>query len=153
ARPPISRRPWLATTCPARRAPSTRTAGGPNSRKPRAKSRPGVRRPASRTTNPWPRPRSRAGERERPCRGPGREAALPVGAERPRVHRVSRRGVGPPAARRYGHLRAALPGGLPVRAVLADDLAQAGELPRRLLRVRGQRRGRLRRRGLRPADG
>ena len=73
--------------------------------------------------------------------------ALPVGSQRARIRRLSRRRMGPPAARRPGDLRAALPRGVPVRAVLADDSPQAREFPRRVRRVRHRRGGQLRRRG------
>ena len=68
--------------------------------------------------------------------GARRPAALPVGPGQRRLPRVPRRRVGPPGARRHRHVRAAVPGSIPVRAVLADDPAQAGRLP---LRVRGIR--------------
>ena len=55
---------------------------------------------------------------------------------------LPRRGVGPARPRRARHLRAALPRGLPVRPLVADDPAQARGLPRgvRRLRPRARRR-------------
>ena len=53
-----------------------------------------------------------------------------LGEQRPGVQRLPRRGVGPAGPRRARPARAAVPGGLPVRALLADDPAQARELPR-----------------------
>src|SRR5580693_2824315 len=67
-----------------------------------------------------------------------------MGDQRPGVRGLPRSGVGPPAARRPGHLRTAVPGGVPVRVVLADHPAQTGELPRRVRRVRPGRRGQVR---------
>ena len=54
------------------------------------------------------------------------------------------RRVGPPRARRRAALRAPLPRGVPVGALVADDPAQARGLPGGLRRLRRRRRGRLR---------
>ena len=59
-----------------------------------------------------------------------------LGDERPALQRLPRRGVGPPGARRARALRAALPRGLPVGALVADDPAQARSVPRRVRRLR-----------------
>src|ERR1700739_3398937 len=59
-----------------------------------------------------------------------------MGARQRRLSPLSRRGMGTAGQGRRGNVRAALAGGVPVRPVLAHDLAQAGELPRRLRRVR-----------------
>ena len=76
------------------------------------------------------------------------------------VHPLPRRGVGPPRPRRARRLRAALPRGLPVGALLADDPAQAAGVPRGVRRLRpragrrvrrGRRRAAARRRRDRPA--
>ena len=77
----------------------------------------------------------------------GRQAALPVGAERARVRGLPRRRVGPPGPRRPGDVRADLPRGVPVRPVLADHPAQAGELPQGVRRVRHRLGGGVHRRG------
>ena len=83
----------------------------------------------------------------------GRGRALPVGRQRSGDAGLPRRRVGTPGRRRVGVPRAADPGGLPVRAVLADDPDEApgvpGGLPR--LRRRPHRGVRRRRRGA--ADG
>ena len=73
-------------------------------------------------------------------------AALRLGRNRARVRRLPRRRVGPAAARRHRAVRAAEPGGLPVRAVLAGHPAQAAGVPGRVRRLRPGGRGRLRRR-------
>ena len=52
-----------------------------------------------------------------------------LGDDRRAVQRLPRRGVGPPGPRRARPLRAALPRGLPVGALVADDPAQARGLP------------------------
>ena len=62
------------------------------------------------------------------------------GASSPEYVALPRRGVGPAGARRRRALRAALPRGVPVRALVADDPAQARELPRRVRRLRDRRR-------------
>ena len=62
-----------------------------------------------------------------------------------RLHRLPRRRVGATRPRRPAAVREALPGGVPVRALLADHPAQAGELPGRLRRLRPRGRGRVRR--------
>ena len=49
----------------------------------------------------------------------------------PRLPRLPRRGVGPAGARRARDLRAALPRGVPVGALVADDPAQAAGVPAR----------------------
>src|SRR6266511_450979 len=59
--------------------------------------------------------------------------------------------MGPTGPRRRAPVREALPGGLPVRALLADHPAQARVVPPRLRRVRPGHRRRLRRRGGGPA--
>ena len=89
--------------------------------------------------------------RSRPGSRAGRAAALPVGHEQPGVPRLPRRRVGTSGPRRCRGLRAAVPGRIPVRAVLADDPAQAGQLPRRVRRLPDRDRRRLRRRRRRPA--
>ena len=79
----------------------------------------------------------------------GRPAALLLGLYRPwRLPRLPRHGVGPPGPRRRRALRTALPGGVPVRTVLADDPAPPGGVPRRLRRLQdpGGRRVHRRRR-------
>ena len=55
-----------------------------------------------------------------------------LGDDRPALPRLPRRGVGPAGARRARPLRAALPRGLPVGALVADDPAQARGVPRRV---------------------
>ena len=69
----------------------------------------------------------------------GRRAA--AGARHARLRALPRRGVGPAGARRRRAVRAALPRGVPVRALVADDPAQARGVPRRVrgLRDRGGR--------------
>ena len=89
------------------------------------------------------RPRRRAAcsvrARDRRTRPrPRRAAALLVGREHARLRRLPRRGVGQAGARRPRALRAAVPGGVPVRALVADDPAQARGLPRRLRRLRAR---------------
>ena len=74
-----------------------------------------------------------------------------VGRHRPAAARLLRHRVGHAGPRRARGLRAALPRGLPVRAVLGDDPAQAPGLPRGLRRLRPRRRRRLRRRRRRAA--
>src|SRR5262245_27106542 len=56
-------------------------------------------------------------------------AALSVELEQPRLPQLPRRGMGTAGPRRHRDIRAALPGGVPVRPFVADDSAQAGELP------------------------
>ena len=70
-----------------------------------------------------------------------RSAALPLGAVDARLRRLPRRRVGAADPRRRRPLRAADPRGVPVGAVVADDPAQARELPGGLRRLR-HRRGR-----------
>src|SRR6266511_3941863 len=68
-----------------------------------------------------------------------------LGEQGSRLQRLPRRGVGPAGSRRARVTRAALSRRLPVRALLADDPAQARELPRRLCRLRPGGRRPLRR--------
>src|SRR4029077_14719601 len=55
--------------------------------------------------------------------------------DRPALHRLPRRGVGTAGHRRTRRVRAPLPRGLPVRALVVDDPAQARELPPSLRRL------------------
>ncbi|CAA9442849.1 MAG: DNA-3-methyladenine glycosylase, partial [uncultured Pseudonocardia sp.] len=78
-----------------------------------------------------------------------RPGPLRLGRVRARVRRLPRRRVGPPAARGGRDVRAAEPGGLPVRPVLDRGPAQAPGVPGGVRRVRpgggrGVRRGRRR---------
>src|SRR6266542_2010857 len=59
-----------------------------------------------------------------------------LGELRPALQRVPRRGVGLARAGRAGALRAPLPRGLPVGALVADDPAQARRIPGRLRGLR-----------------
>ena len=65
-----------------------------------------------------------------------------LGDDRPAVQRLPRRGVGPPGDDRARRLRAPLPRGLPVGALVDHDPAQARGVPRG---VRGIRPGARRR--------
>ena len=71
-----------------------------------------------------------------------RPSRLLVGRQRSGLPALPRRRVGPPGDRRRAAVREAVPGGLPGRALVADDPAQAGDLPARLRRLRpgGRRR-------------
>src|SRR5205823_11806515 len=73
--------------------------------------------------------------------------ALPisVGALGPGVRPLPRRGMGPPGGGRRRTLRAALPRGVPVRAVLADDPAQARGVPGGVRRLSNRSRRPVRR--------
>ena len=74
---------------------------------------------------------TRSRSRTASCRSRSTRADSPLlGDDRPALQRLPRRGVGPPGARRAGRLRAALPRGLPVGPLVADDPAQARGLPR-----------------------
>ena len=64
----------------------------------------------------------------RPRRRRGR--ALRLGRLRAGLPRLPRRRVGPPRRRRHAAVREALPRGLPVRPLVADDPAQARGVPR-----------------------
>ena len=65
------------------------------------------------------------------CReGNRRRAPVRLGCEHSRLRRVPRRRVGSAGGRRRPPLREALPRRVPVRPVVADDPAQARELPR-----------------------
>ena len=75
------------------------------------------------------------------------------GASTPDYARLPRRGVGPPGPRRRRAVRAALPRGVPVRPLVADDPAQARGVPRGVRRLRDRRGRALRRRRRRAADG
>ena len=82
---------------------------------------------------------SRSRSRELSRRAAGR-------ATDPAYNRVPRRGVGPAGARTSaGCYERLLPRGLPVRALLADDPAQARELPRGVRRLRPRARRAVRR--------
>ncbi len=73
--------------------------------------------------------------------GRARRADPLLGERRPALRRVPRRGVGTAGARRARPLRAALPRGLPGRARVDHDLAQARGVPHGLRRLRpGARR-------------
>ena len=74
-------------------------------------------------------------DRRRPA-GPRRPAALPLGARRAGVPRLPRLRVGRAGHQRGRTVRAAEPGGLPVRPVLDHHPAQAGGLPGGLRRLR-----------------
>ena len=68
-----------------------------------------------------------------------RRRPLRLGRLHARLPRLPRRRMGPPRRRRRPAVREALPRGLPVRPVVADDPAQARELPRRVRRLRLRR--------------
>ncbi len=73
------------------------------------------------------------------------DAADPLlGDDRPALQRLPRRRVGPPRHGRARHLRTALPRGLPVGSLVADDPAQARELPCRVRGLRPRSGGRVR---------
>ena len=74
--------------------------------------------------------------------GRGRPAALPLGPVDAGLRRLPRRRVGPADPRRQRPVRAADPRGVPVRTVVADDPAQAGELPGGVRRLRHRQRSR-----------
>ena len=89
----------------------------------------------------------RRSSRSRPIRSRSRTASCwwrstraeaLLGDDRPALQRLPRRGVGPPGHDRAGRLRAPLPRGLPVGALVAHDPAEAGGVPGR---VRGIRPG------------
>ena len=96
---------------------------------PAARLRASTSRPARRSRCP-PTSRSRpipSASRTGRARWKSHRALL--GDGRRAVQRLPRRGVGPPGPRRARALRAALPRGLPVGALVADDPAQAGGVP------------------------
>src|SRR3954452_1044564 len=80
-------------------------------------------------------------------------AALLVGGLDGGVRGLPRRRVGAPGARRARVVREGLLGGVPVRAVVDHDPAQARALPRGLCRLRPRGRGGVPRAGRGPADG
>src|SRR3954453_18437259 len=93
-----------------------------------------------------------ARERRPPPR-PRRPPPLLVGRLGARVRRLPRRGVGPPGAGRPRAVREAVPRGVPVGVVLADDPAQARGVPRGVRELRAGGGGGVRGRGGRAADG
>ena len=104
---------------------------------------PGGRLQPGAAVRPVPResPDARSRDRRR------RPRPLLVVRRRPALPRLPRRRVGPRAARRRRGVRAALAGGVPGRALVADDPPQAGGVPGRVRGVldrasRGVRRAR-----------
>ena len=96
-------------------------AGALASRLPACEDVPGARR---RTASSWSRLTA--------------EPEAAAGRRRPGLHPLPRRGMGSPGPRRARDLRAALPRGVPVGALVADDPAQAAGVPGGVRRVRSR---------------
>ena len=118
----------------ARRRPSVRGRVGrgdvprhlpPPRRRVRPPHRPGADAAGHRSRSGRIPSSSRTGSSRSTCRWSEAERRSLLRLGRRPLHRLPRRGVGPAGTRRAQRLRAALPRGLPVRAVLADDPAQA----------------------------